>query len=1554
MVTNNHRTSHWKLGISLSLALLLGFNSLVLTLQVSRDNFNNLTLSSIFQEASAATVTITTSASASGGKFFGVNLLQVIIDDENANSNNDVPNTTINPTIEVRDDAGVLLKTTTISVPDTSDGSREFEFFLVKQGSTLLPDDPDNDDSPVIGIGPGGDISTTKELADGFTIRITHGSVSTTVTYDDGISSLSTDRTSYSIGSEITMTITDFDANSDPTKDDIIRIVLEEDDGFFDVRGAESFNDMIIFEETDENTGIFEAEFLIGIENDPDFSGDLNVDPDKDTTIVFVSIRDSSVYMDDSNEDGTINEDDDPLLNLESNVEEVTITIEEGVNLLVNLVDPTFGSELAISINAPDRNSDSGRVNTFSSTVSDEFQNPSTDDFDPEDLGNTGVIVYIDANGGDIEAVPMKETGRSTGLFVPDYSDNKFEVTFLSDGTLPTRNNGKLEFTLETIQDNIKVTYVDDIPNPNDRDISTNTLELKTVSGTIDVPDITGVNSEFTFTISDPDLNNDALTKDVYSILLDGDAADSDYQFAILKRGEPIGDLAGLELLIVSRHLFFETPVMLWLIETGLNTGNFSASIDMNEIIQSADLSVTDGQIMEFVYHDNMEENPADSSDSLKIAKSGASLSVSREILPIPPEEGSARERFVGTKVVMSLNVTDFNENTNTDRMDSIELVFFDDADGDQSSFRFELEGDNDIEETISSLDDGSNPYEGSILQQILPNLPRFLKETGNNTGIFTTTLEFVHGDLPLEDWVGLKLTITYTTTQDDRESVGLVFHGSEGLLSISSNEVMLGDNLQIKIEDDDLNLDDTKVDIFVSQTETEGSEDNYLLAVETKDDELEGEKRKPFRETGLNTGIFTADYTIGLDIPISEEELDSTGVIEVLRARSILVTFHDDITGFSSSGDSADRILEEEVQVLKQRSQLIVANEASIAPGNLVQVMLVEPDFNTSPRKIDTIDFGEDNPIFIFKTDRNKAGEASPKLRETGNNTGIFTFDLRLKPLTSEDIKGQFDEAEGGDRPEIHVFPGDTLFFRYEDEFDEDGGSSVISKSVKVKTYDPEFLLMPPPAGKTRHETNEIIHVTMIDPDANMDADIKDLVRVRAFSYTDLLGEYFQAIETGKNTGVFNFTIPLVSQPAKGSLSAQNGDKITIQYEDQFPADYEKEERARDYWFSFGIGRTGTDTITIDPPTLRTSRGSIADNAYVFSQTFLSTNIFNNNDKEQPFTVIIEALNMNNVTAFKGLSTGLLQENNRASIGLSWIPDTPGNYTLVTYVLDGEQRERLSNITQSNIQVLSYNPKFYSDSQSYGEESLITITIYDPDANRDPAGNETLDIVAYSSGNPQLRQNHEAREYRPNSGEFTFTIQLSKASSPVPETLPVKKGDEVFIVYTDKMPGNYAELAAEGKDPEREIAYTVTVGPLVIDSMSIYEMIITSDPNAPQPQPIYEATNGTKVFVFATYRNSNNKTQTFNVVFQMVEIRSGYTTLVELQSAELGPFELANFTTSAVLTVPGYYRAKTFAYIDQDEDASHTLDGKILPVLLSRARIADIQINPKDGNTEQ
>lgn len=1544
---NYHRLRHWKLGISLSLVFLLGFNILVLTLQVSQ---HNTSFPSFLQTAEAATVSIGTSAG--GGKFFGNNLLQVIIEDEDANGDNNIPNTTISPVIEVRDDHGVELETTSITVPDTSDGSREFEFFLVREGSTLIPDDPENDSPQIIEIGPGADISTSTELDGGFTIKITYRDTSSTVTYDGTVSTLSTDRTSYSIGSEITMAITDFDANADPTKEDIIKIVLEEDDGFFEIREAESFNEDIIFEETDENTGVFEAEFLIGIEGDPEFSGDLNIDLEEDDTTqqVFISIRDSSIYMDDTNSDGTIDEDDDPLLDLETNVQEITITIEEGVNLLANLADPTFSSELAISINAPDRNTDSDRVNKFSSTISDDFQNPLTDDFDPEDLDNTGVIVYIDADGGDIEAVPMKETAKSSGTFVPDYSDNKFDVTFLSDDTLPTPNNGKLEFTLDTLEKKIKTIYIDDIPNPNDRDISSNTIELQTQSGTIETPDFVGVNSEFIIIVIDSDLNDDVFTKDTYSILLDGDAGESGNQFAILKRGEPIGDLAGLELLISSRHLSFETPITLSLTETGLNTGNFSATIEMNEIIQSADLSsIADGQTMEFVYHDNMEEESSESVKRLKIAKSGASLSASRIQLPIPPEEDSATEQFVGSKVVTLLEITDFNENTNAATKERIDLVFSDDADDDEPSFIIDLDGDNGIEEEVSALEDGGNSYEGSILQEIMPKLPRYLEETGNSTGVFRTTLEFVHGDLSLEDWDDLKLTITYITPQDERENLDLVFRGSEGLLSLSSNDVMLGDDLEITIQDNDLNLDDTKIDAFVSQTETSGSEDDYLLAVETEDEELDGEKRRTFTETGPNTGIFTANYTIGLDIPISDENVDPNGNTEIMRASRILITFHDDI----SSGVSDDRIIEENIDILKQRSQIIIVNEGSIAPGTKVKVMLVEPDFNTSPRKVDTIEFDEDGPAFVFNTDRSRAGEASPKLKETGNNTGTFTFDLSLKPLTGEEIEERFEKARGGSRPEIHVFPGDMLFFQYEDEFDENGKSSKISKSVKVKTYDPYFLLMPPPGGKTRHETDEMLQITMIDPDANLNSEIKDSVRVRAYSYTDSSGTFFQAMETGPNSGKFNFTIPLVSNPAQGSLTAQNGDRITLQYKDQFPGDYEEIEKSRDYRFTFGIGRSGIDTIKIDPPVLRNSRGSnLGEITYVFSQVILSASLVNNNDKEQPFTVIMQAQDMQNATRFKGLSTGVLQENNRASVGLSWIPDTPGNYTLFTYALNSEQTERLSNITQTKIQVLSYNPRFYSDSQSYGEESVISMTIYDPDANRDPKGNDTLDIVVYSSGNPELKQQYEAREYRPNSGEFSFTIQLSKSSSPIPETLPVKIGDEIFIVYTDKMPGNYAELVAEGKETEREIAYTVTVGPLVINSMSAYEMMITSDPDVPQPQPVYEATNGTEVFVFTTFRNNNNKTQDFDVVIQMVEIRSGYTTFVELQSAELGPFEQANFTTSVVLTEPGYYRAKTFAFIEQDEDASHNFDGNVLPIFLSRARIADIQINPTNGST--
>src|SRR6058998_3478353 len=88
-----------------------------------------------------AAISIQTSADDHGKSFFGEGLLQVIIDDTSKSSDTNVDSTKAHVTVKVESTQGSF--TTTIDVPDTTDGSQRFEFFVMHTDSTVTPSDPE-------------------------------------------------------------------------------------------------------------------------------------------------------------------------------------------------------------------------------------------------------------------------------------------------------------------------------------------------------------------------------------------------------------------------------------------------------------------------------------------------------------------------------------------------------------------------------------------------------------------------------------------------------------------------------------------------------------------------------------------------------------------------------------------------------------------------------------------------------------------------------------------------------------------------------------------------------------------------------------------------------------------------------------------------------------------------------------------------------------------------------------------------------------------------------------------------------------------------------------------------------------------------------------------------------------------------------------------------------------------------------------------------------------------------------------------------------------------
>jgi hypothetical protein len=486
-----------------------------------------------------------------------------------------------------------------------------------------------------------------------------------------------------------------------------------------------------------------------------------------------------------------------------------------------------------------------------------------------------------------------------------------------------------------------------------------------------------------------------------------------------------------------------------------------------------------------------------------------------------------------------------------------------------------------------------------------------------------------------------------------------------------------------LTVEDQDLNLDDDTVEEFEGTIDT--SDPEALVTVETEDDDLGGVSTETFRETGPDTGIFTATYVVGTDIPVSELEDNDD---EITQATNILITYNDEI---DSTGGSEE--IEVNIPIASSTGALTVTPEL-VGPGTEITVIITDTDLDQDSRSTDNYDTtDEDGDDFFvsFRSDRTEVGRASPDIEETGPNTGVFTFTLEF--ITDEDDCEDDDlgetryDAQGGSSPEIGACPGDLISIRYDDEQDGSGRSQSVSAIVEVMSWDPEFA-----SDKPSYNVGDRVTVTISDPDANRKPDVADsLTDIRVFSDSDRVGEELSALETGRDTGVFRLSFGTASGTAGGAITVKTGDEVTVEYTDQFPADFEEEEDDKDFTFVLPIGQVGSNTGATTPsaPVARDVSGGTISNIVEGQQVVLTTTINNNLDDDLPFVALIEVRDSSGITVYLAWQTGTLDAGDRTEVGLSWTPEDSGDYQVRTFVISNLNNPQvLSQVMTSNITV--------------------------------------------------------------------------------------------------------------------------------------------------------------------------------------------------------------------------------------------------------------------------
>jgi hypothetical protein len=361
-----------------------------------------------------------------------------------------------------------------------------------------------------------------------------------------------------------------------------------------------------------------------------------------------------------------------------------------------------------------------------------------------------------------------------------------------------------------------------------------------------------------------------------------------------------------------------------------------------------------------------------------------------------------------------------------------------------------------------------------------------------------------------------------------------------------------------------------------------------------------------------------------------------------------------------------------------------IIPDPEMIGPATKMTVLIVDGGLDANPNRIDEYE-AEDVELVTFTTDRSEVGEAVVDLEETGENSGIFEFTIQLKTdgesCDSDLFTGSSFDAEGGSDPSIGVCPGDVLSIEYEDPLTASGEEGVISSSVEIRSWDPEFV-----ANEFLYLPGDRIVVNITDPDANRDPDIADSIRdIKVYSDSDMVGEEFSALETGDNTGVFTLAFTTSLQAQGNAILVKDGDEAKVEYTDEFPEDFAASTAEKT--FIFGM------LITFPHPieSFRSSVPEIAANGAPTAgkQATLSLVVTNDADHAQQFVELVEVRDSSGVTVFLAWQSGTLDSNSQTQIGVSWIPERPGDYIARMFAIsDFDNPQVLSQVSESDFTI--------------------------------------------------------------------------------------------------------------------------------------------------------------------------------------------------------------------------------------------------------------------------
>ena len=521
------------------------------------------------------------------------------------------------------------------------------------------------------------------------------------------------------------------------------------------------------------------------------------------------------------------------------------------------------------------------------------------------------------------------------------------------------------------------------------------------------------------------------------------------------------------------------------------------------------------------------------------------------------------------------------------------------------------------------------------------------IASTVGTDNVRTETVQIEQGDI---------ITVKYTDESDasgneNSVSDSATFDLRNAVLQSDKSVYVIGQDALLTLIEADLNLDSGTID-NIGLDRINWDSDAYDGSLDAVRADL-GPVPTNLRETGENTGIFQVVITIS-------DSIDSNALE---RGEEITLAYTDN--GPSGADYVGDDERDVELQIETSNFGATVELDQNVYTWtDKVFITVVASDYNFDSNIVDEIGTEDKGEITI----RTRADELGYRLAETGPDTGVFTGELVLtgdaKALDEGGPSGRTSESIAGPTDgtiKTRTSDGISISFDYSDS----EAPLVASALIRWNVGEVQWL-------EASYAATGSGVVRIIDPDMNINPDAVDSIDAVVYSETFIGGIELTLTETQEASGIFEGTVEFDPESASDGhrLQVTEGDIVTAAYEDETLPKPDNGDT---------LEITATTLIgSIVPPLERApaSNPAIVDafgnslaSVSVDQQVQITADLTSGQDRDQDFAYLVQIQNEDGVTVELSWIAGTLGAGATFNAAQSWTPDATGSYTATIFV---------------------------------------------------------------------------------------------------------------------------------------------------------------------------------------------------------------------------------------------------------------------------------------------